>query len=89
MARFPKSEADIVALAQAIRRGLAAYTNDYPAPPVAGQPLQALISAYVGARNVAIGAQAAAEQATAKKDDALEDLSRCNEKRHPLCGKYR
>jgi len=78
MARFPITEADVLALAQAIVSGLTGaegLPNVYPSPPVAPAELTALISAYTTAKNAAIAAQAAAEQATADKDDALEDLN--------------
>ncbi len=78
MARFPITEADVLALAQAMVSGLTGaegLPNVYPSPPVAPAELTALISAYTTAKNAAIAAQAAAEQATAKKDDALEDLA--------------
>ena len=74
MARFPITEADVVALAQAIESGLAANAVVYPAPPVLPAALTLLIGAYTAAKNDAIAAQAATEQATADKDDALEDL---------------
>ena len=48
--------------------------NVYPSPPVAPAELTAPISAYTTARNAAIAAQAAAEEATTAKDEALEDL---------------
>jgi hypothetical protein len=35
MARFPSTEADVVALAEAMETGLAANVAIYPAPPVA------------------------------------------------------
>ena len=75
MARFPKAEADIVALAQAMESGLADNVAVYPAPPVAPLDLSALISAYTSAKNAAIAAQAAAEEATTSKDEALDDLA--------------
>lgn len=46
----------------------------YPASPVLPADLTALISAYTVVKNDSIAAQAAAEEATADKDDALEDL---------------
>ena len=49
--------------------------NVYPSPPVAPAELTAPISAYTTARNAAIAAQAAAEEATTAKDEALEDLA--------------
>jgi len=75
MARFPKAEAEIVALAQAMESGLADNAAVYPAPPVAPLDLTALISAYTTAKNAAIAAQAAAEEATTSKDEAMEDLA--------------
>ena len=74
MARFPITEAEILALAQALKSGLAANVAVYPAPPVTPTTLTLRISAYTAAKNAAIAAQAAAEQATANKDDVLEDL---------------
>lgn len=74
MARFPFTEADIVALAEVMQSGLTNNAAVYPAPPVLPLDLVALISAYQSAKNGAIAAQAAAEAATAAKDDALEDM---------------
>ena len=75
MARFPITEADIVALAQAMESGLADNAAVYPAPPVAPLDLSALISVYTAAKNAAIAAQAAAEDATTSKDEAMDDLA--------------
>jgi len=75
MARFPITEAEIIALAQAMESGLADNAAVYPAPPVAPADLTALISAYTTAKNAAIAAQAAAEDAITSKDEALEDLA--------------
>jgi len=74
MARFPITEADIVALAEAMEAGLAANAATYPAPPVAPLALGVLIGGYTGAKNAAIAALAAAELATAAKNDVLADL---------------
>jgi len=74
MARFPKAEAEIVALSDAMVSGLAANAATYPAPPVVPVDLTALVSAYTTAKNAAIAAQAAAEDATTSKDEALDDL---------------
>ena len=75
MARFPKSEAEILALGQSMATGLAANAAVYPAPPVSVADLGAALGAYVTARNAATAAQAAAEQATATKDEALQALT--------------
>lgn len=74
MARFPKAEAEIVALADAMVGGLAANAATYPAPPVVPADLTTLVSAYTTAKNAAIAAQAAAEEATGAKEEALDDL---------------
>ena len=74
MARFPKSEAEIVALAEAMESGLADNAAVYPAPPVLPVDLTALINTYTSAKNDSIAAQAAAEEATTAKDDVLDEL---------------
>ena len=74
MARFPVTEAEVVALAQAMKGGLTENAAIYPAPPVLPADLTALINTYTSAKNDAIAAQAVAEEATADKDEALEDL---------------
>ena len=74
MARFPKSEAEIVALAEAMESGLADNAAVYPAPPVLPADLTALINTYTSAKNDSIAAQAAAEEATTTKDDVLDEL---------------
>ena len=79
MARFPRTEAEIVTLAQAMVSGLTSAEGapnvNYPSPPIAPAELTALINAYTTAKNAAIAAQAAAEEATTAKDEALEDLA--------------
>jgi len=75
MARFPKSEPEILALGQSMVTGLAANAAVYPAPPASVADLEAALSAYIDAKNTATAAQAAAEQATATKDEALQTLT--------------
>ena len=74
MARFPRTDSEIVALAEAMETGLAANAVLYPAPPVAVLDLTAAKTAYITASNAAIAARAAAEAATTAKDDKLDDL---------------
>jgi hypothetical protein len=74
VARFPKSEAEIMALAQTMGPGLAVNDAIYPNPPITLVAFGVLISAYSTARNDAVAAQAAAELAIAAKDEALEAL---------------
>ena len=75
MARFPRTEPEVIALSQAMVSGLTANAALYPAPPVLPAALTTLVSAYTTAKNTAIAAVAAAEAATASKDDALENLT--------------
>ncbi len=74
MARFPRTEAEVVALAEAMITGLTSNAVLYPAPPVAVLDLTAAKTAYITALNAAIAVKAAAEAATTAKDDVLEDL---------------
>jgi hypothetical protein len=75
MARFPSKEAEVFALAQQMMSGLAANVAVYPSPPVTVAELGAAFGGYMTANNAATAAQAAAEQATAAKDDALQTLA--------------
>jgi len=75
MARFPSTEADVMALAEAMITGLTANALIYPLPPVVVLDLTAAKTAYVTALNAAIAAKAAAAAATDSKDDALEVLT--------------
>ncbi len=74
MARFPRTEPEIVALAEAMITGFTANIVIYPAPPVAVLDLTTAKTAYITALNAAIAAAAAAEAATTTKDDALDSL---------------
>lgn len=75
MARFPRTEAEVLALAEAMITGLTSNAVLYPAPPVAVLDLTIAKGNYITSLNVAIAAKAAAEAATTAKDDALEDLA--------------
>jgi len=74
MARFPRTEPEVLALAEAMITGLTDNAVLYPAPPVAVLDLTTLKNDYITALNAAIAARAAAEAATTTKDAALEDL---------------
>lgn len=74
MARFPRTEPEVVALAEAMETGFVNNQAIYPAPPVIPPIFAGLRAAYTSAKNVLIAAQAAAEQATTAKDDALDDM---------------
>jgi len=74
MPRFPKKEADIAALAEQLYAGLRANIAIYPRPPVRTLFLRWKTMRYMSLRDTAMAKQAAAEQATADKDDALANL---------------
>ena len=74
MPRFPKKESEIIAFAERLWRGLWGNLPVYPQPPVHPMTLRIKSMVYFSRRNVFIAKQAAAEQATADKDDALQDL---------------
>jgi hypothetical protein len=74
MARFPKSEAQILALANNLAAGLTANALIYAAPPTAPAALTTQIDGYNTALAALAAAQAAAKQATIDKDDALDTL---------------
>jgi len=74
MARFPRTESEVKALAQNIVTGLAANPADFAAPPVASVDLQALLDSFITLCDDQVAAQAAAEQATETKAAGLEEL---------------
>lgn len=74
MARFPKKEAEIVALADRLWRGLWSNRPIYVNPPVHPISLRFEAIIYRRQRENLIAKQAAAEEATTAKDDALEEL---------------
>ena len=76
MARFPISQADVLALAETIKAGLDSNIAVYPAPPVQSAEFQAELTTYKAALNTVTAALAAYEEALAVKDEALSSLKR-------------
>jgi len=76
MAKFPKSESDIVVLAETVIAGLSANSTVYSMPPISIEQLTTRLQDYQAARNAAVAAQAAAEEATLAKDKALAALTK-------------
>jgi len=74
MARFPRTESEIKALAQNIVTGLAANAADFAAPPVASIALQALLDSFITLCDEQVAALSAAEQVTQTKAAGLEEL---------------
>nr|VFJ87831.1 MAG: Fibronectin type III domain-containing protein [Candidatus Kentron sp. LFY]VFJ98139.1 MAG: Fibronectin type III domain-containing protein [Candidatus Kentron sp. LFY] len=75
MATFPSEESKIFILGQEMSAGLKANSDIYPAPPVTALALDEALTAYVAKRDAASAAQAAAERATAAKQENLQALA--------------
>ncbi len=74
MPRFPKKEAEIASLAERLWRGLWSNRPIYPTPPVHPILIRIKSMTYSSRREYLIAKQAAAEQATTTKTEALEEL---------------
>ncbi len=74
MPRFPKREAQIAALAEQLWRGLLDNNAIFSQPPVHPMLIRIRKIIYQSRRDNFLAAQAAAEQATTDKTDALEEL---------------
>jgi hypothetical protein len=74
MSRFPNSEPNVATLAEEMIAGFTGHEDVYAAPPVEPEALTGYKNGYILARNNAVAAQAAAEQATVAKDYLLADL---------------
>ncbi|MGK7903046.1 MAG: fibronectin type III domain-containing protein [Hormoscilla sp.] len=75
MAKFPRSESEVIALAQAVIGGLTANTTVYPSPPLTTEELTANLNNLIATQNAMIAATAAAKEATITKNDAFETLT--------------
>nr|VFJ95427.1 MAG: Fibronectin type III domain-containing protein [Candidatus Kentron sp. H]VFJ96938.1 MAG: Fibronectin type III domain-containing protein [Candidatus Kentron sp. H]VFK02636.1 MAG: Fibronectin type III domain-containing protein [Candidatus Kentron sp. H] len=74
--KFPKAEAQVLALGQEMSAGFAAHADIYPAPPVALADFDASLAGYVAARDALIEANAQAKRALEAKDKALAAFER-------------
>jgi hypothetical protein len=74
MARFPRTEPAIAALAIVVRDGLMREAEDFPTPPVPPEELQTRLDAHNTVKTAAVSAQSSAREQHALKDDALEAL---------------
>jgi len=75
MALFPKREAEILALAEAMKTGLKDNAALFPSPPVSWMSLSAKKNLYYTKRDTALAAAATAETAVSVKSEALEALT--------------
>jgi hypothetical protein len=75
MASFPRTEAEIIALAQNIAAGLRDRSDVFPAPPADSNNIALRINDFLNAQQTAIAAQATAQAAVDTKDAALDALT--------------
>ena len=77
MPTFPKTEAEIIQLAQSIIRGMT-ENPDFPSPPVSSSELQTSLNEFNQARDANLAAYAAAEQTTdvkqTKEDKVVSEM---------------
>jgi hypothetical protein len=71
MARFPRREADVAALAGTMVFGLAENAEDFPACPVSVKVLREALARYNRAKEIAATAQGAVAEAYDEKRDAI------------------
>jgi len=88
MPRFPKKEAEIVALAERLWRGLLDNNSTYPNQPVHPILIRIRNMIYSARRNNLITAQAAAAEATTAKTEVLEEFIEAMEGRSPPRREY-
>ena len=74
MPEFPQKESEVIALADALWKGILGNGAIYPAPPVHPMTINSEKNTFIEKRNDAIQLQAESEIATAAKDEALADL---------------
>jgi len=74
MATFPRTEAEIAALALVVREGLSRATEDFPTPPISPEELQTRLDAYNAAMTAIVAAQSVTRERHALKNDALAAL---------------
>ncbi|MBC6424723.1 MAG: hypothetical protein GDA38_27115, partial [Hormoscilla sp. SP12CHS1] len=75
MAKFPRTEPEVIALAQAIISGLTANTTVYPSPPLTIEELITNLNKVIASQNATIAATAAAKEVTIAKNEALKMLT--------------
>lgn len=74
MRRFPRREADIVALANSVISGLTEQADDFSSPPLRPSELQNLVDSYHKRRDEIVEARSALTEAVKAKDESLAAL---------------
>jgi hypothetical protein len=75
MPRFPRTEAEVAALAVVVTQGLREGADDFPAPPVPADELQARLDRFNTALAASVAAENGFREQHAEKDEALEDMA--------------
>lgn len=75
MPRFPKSEAEIISLANAMITGLKAHLDDFPNPPVKPEEIERKLSVFLVAKDGNIAKHALATEASILKNNTQEELT--------------
>jgi len=75
VAKFPRREADIAALAGTMVFGLAENAEDFPDCPVSVERMQEALARYNSAKDTAAAAEGAAAEAYEEKADAIQVLT--------------
>jgi hypothetical protein len=75
MATFPRTEAELVALARKVIDGLARHAETYPSPPFTPAMLTTILESFLSASSEAVAAQAAASRAVANKNVLNDKLT--------------
>lgn len=71
--KFPRAEADVIALVRSIIKGLQ-ESSHFPSPPVSSSDLQNLLDSFLSARDANVMSYAAAQQSTEIKNIAYEAM---------------
>ena len=75
--RFPRTEAEIAALALLVAQGLEEAVDDFPSPPVPADELRAKLDAVNAVSTATVAAETTFREQHAAKDEATEDLADC------------
>lgn len=75
MASFPRTEPEVIALAQTMISGLTSHNTIYPSPPYIPNDLKGYLDSYISTQSALVEAQSAAALATQRKNDAFTKLS--------------
>ena len=73
--KFPRKEAEVVALAQTVASGFTVNAGTYPNLPISVEEIETLITNYIKTRDNEVAARAIADQATIAKNINFDALT--------------